>query len=134
MFCSYTVIEFAKNDEFIDLGKFYGKYEGSYFFYQKKKMIQGDDDENFYVYAFHLNKSDCTEEDERGNLLPILMCYVSKKGIALPNEIIKDIRSNDNKIFFYNNGYADFMLSAKKLEMKGLSSVDDKTNINFFKF
>lgn len=131
MFDKYNCIELEKDEKFLDLGSFFGKFVGSFFYYQQKPIFTGDD-QFFYVYVFHLNKSDCTEKDENDKPLPILMCYIGENGIALPVEIIKDIRSNDNKIYLYYSGYGDFILSTKVLELKGLTFDDDEINISFF--
>lgn len=110
-------IEISNDNIFLDLGNFYGQYIGSFFYYQQKRIIKNEniDEENYSIYIFHLNKSDCTEKDENGQLLPILMCYICDKGMALPDEIFNEIKRHENKVYLYFMGYADFALSVKNL-------------------
>lgn len=113
----YKTIKLSNDDTFLNLGNYYGRYVGSFFYYQQKKIsINEDTDiEDCSVYIFHLNKSDCTEKDGNGQPLPILMCYICEKGMTLPNEIFYEIKRHQNQIYLYFIGYADFALSVKKL-------------------
>lgn len=59
--------------------------------------------------------SDCCEKDDKGKLLPILMCYIGDKGIVLPNDILYEIKRHENKVYLYNRGCADFILSTEEI-------------------
>lgn len=129
----YTIIELPEDSIFLDLGSFYGRYTGTFFYYQQKKILPSSDFdvEGYSEYIFHLNKLDCKEVDEKGKLFPILMCHISKKGLPLPDEIVKEIRRNDNKIYFYSKGFADFALSIREPDT-GLTSQDEDLIIKLF--
>ena len=47
-----------------------------------------------------MNKNDCKEVDDNGNILSVLMCYISIKGLTLPEEILKEIKKNKNTVFY----------------------------------
>lgn len=110
----FVTIQLNEDDSFLNLGSFYNRYSGNFFYYQQCETLgtlEFSDFNNKSTFVFHLNKKDCIEVDDRGNLLPILMCHISKKGLALPNEILSEIRRNGNTVYLYSIGYADFALS-----------------------
>lgn len=133
MSVGYRLIELPKDSIFLNLGRFYSRYKETFFYYQKKKVITGkvNSTEGYTAYIFHLNKYDCKERDKMGRLLPVLMCHMSEKGLSLPQDIVKDIRKNDNKVYFCSIGYADFMLSTTKPKT-GLTSDDEDIIIELF--
>lgn len=137
MMKDYEVIELEDDSVMLELPSFYSRYAGSYFYYQqRKKYCKDDSDKEYTEFAFHLSKSDAKEMDENGNLLPILMCHITDNGrLPCPDEILKEIRKNDNKIFFYSNGYSDFSLSTvPESEFKtGLTTEDEEFLIKLFK-
>lgn len=137
MIKNYEVIELEKDSVMLKLPSFYSRYAGSYFYYQQRKNYCKDDSDKEYTeFAFHLSKGDAKEVDENGNLLPILMCHITDNGrLPCPDEILKEIRKNDNKILFYGKGYSDFSLSTiSECESKtGLTTEDEEFLISLFK-
>lgn len=130
----HEVIELYKDSVILELPPFYSRYAGSYFYYQQRKKYSKDDSNTEYIeFIFHLNKCDAREKDENGTLLPILMCHITQNGkLPCPEEILKVMRNNDNKIFFYSNGYCDFKLSTHQESKTGLTTEDENFLINLF--
>lgn len=131
---TFTICELPEDSIFLDIGSFFGRYVGSFFYYQQKRVLSNsNNDTNGYSnYIFHLNKRDCVEVDENGFILPILMCRMSSNGLSLSGEIIKEIRKNSNKVYFSGKGYNSFVLSVKEPDV-GLTSNDEDLIINLFK-
>lgn len=123
---NYETLELDKNGIMLKLPSFYSRYAGSFFYYQAKKVNnENNPDEPFFEYCFHLNKCDATEKDENGNILPILMCHITDSGLLpCPDEILREIKRNNDTIFCYCNGFGDFVLSTHKLAT-GLNSEDE---------
>ena len=134
MSVGYRLIELPTESVFLNLGRFYSRYKEAFFYYQTRKVITDKVNgiKGYSAYTFRLNKYDCKERDEMGRLLPVLMCHMSEKGLSLPKEIVKDVRKNENRVYFYSIGYADFMLSTTELET-GLTSEDENLIISLFK-
>ena len=129
---NYVLLELENDSVFLNLGSFYNRYSGSFFYYQQKKVFMDDnDDEGYSEYIFNLNKSDCRETNKDGKLISVLMVHISSKGLALPEEILREVRLNNNKIYFYSNGYGDFTLSVKEPQL-GLTSDDEEYLISLF--
>lgn len=130
---NYETLELDKNGIMLKLPLFYSRYAGCFFFYQAKKANnENDPDEPYFEYYFHLNKCDATEKDERGNLLPILMCHITDSGmLPCPDEILRDIKSNNDVILCYGNGFSDFILSTHELAT-GLNAEDEELIIKLF--
>ena len=131
----YTIIELPEDSIFLDLGSFFSRYKNNFFYYQQRRISPNSnfEDDGYSEYVFHLNKSDCKETDEYGRQLPILMCHISlsKGALPLPDEILKEIRQNDNKVYFYSKGYADFALSVRPPDF-GVISDDEDLIIKLF--
>lgn len=132
----YEVIELEDDSVMLKLPSFYSRYAGSYFYYQQRKRVGKDDfDTECTEFCFHLSKRDANDVDENGKLIPILMCHITDNGrLPCPDEILRVIRKNDNKIFFYSNGYSDFSLSTvSECESKtGLTTEDEDFLISLF--
>lgn len=130
---NYEVLELDKDSTMLKLPSFYSRYAGSYFYYQQKMFCSKDESDTEYIeFVFHLNKSDAREKAEDGTLLPILMCHITGEGkMPCPDEILKVMRNNGNKIFFYSNGYSDFTLSTHELKT-GLTNEDEEFLVNLF--
>lgn len=113
---NYEIIKLDNNGIMLKLPSLYRCFSGSYIYYQQRKPFSAEDFDTAYTeFVFHFNKNDAKEKDEHGNLLPILMCYVTGQGkLACPDDILKSTRKNGNKIFFYSNSYSDFMLSTRE--------------------
>lgn len=126
MLKNYEVIELDKNGIMLQLPSIFSRYAGSFFYYQAKKKENNENNPDpYYEYYFHLNKCDATEKDESGNLLPILMCHISDRGkLPCPDEILREIKRNNNLIFCYGNGFSDFILSTHELAT-GLNTEDE---------
>lgn len=133
---NYEVIELDKESVMLKLPSFYSRYAGTYFYYQQRKKYDADNTEIKYIeFDFHLNKNDAKEVDENGILLPILMCHITENGrLPCPDEILKVIKENDNKVYFYSKGYSDFSLStAVKSEVEtGVIAEDEEYLIKLF--
>lgn len=137
MLKNYEVIELDKNGIMLQLPSIFSNYAGSFFYYQAKKVNNENNpdepyDEPYFEYYFHLNKCDATEKDEMGILLPILMCHITDSGmLPCPDEILREIKRNNNLIFCYGNGFSDFILSTHELTT-GLNTEDEELIIKLW--
>lgn len=133
MLKNYEVIELDKNGIMLQLPSIFSRYAGSFFYYQAKKVNnENNPDELYFEYYFHLNKCDATEKDEMGTLLPILMCHISDRGkLPCPDEILREIKRNNDVIFCYGNGFSDFILSTHELAT-GLNTEDEELIIKLW--
>lgn len=123
---NYETLELDKNGIMLQLPSIFSHYAGSFFYYQARKVEKNDNsNENYYEYCFHLNKCEAKEKNEFGDLLPILMCHITREGfLPCPDDILHEIKKNNNRIIFYSCGFSDFILTTKTISI-GLTDLDE---------
>lgn len=104
---SVQKIEIDLENRMITLPNFYSKYADAFVYYQVMKETDNEMGNENYIFSFHISK-----EDAKMNL-PILMSRITENGcLVAPIDLINIYKSYNEELYFINNGFSDFILTA----------------------